>query len=96
MENGENHIMICLGSSCYSRGNADNLKIIKQFIQTHPLKCEIDFRGHLCKEHCSKGPVIEINGKLFEAVLPNMVEKLLLSQLVSDELIRTESERLHF
>ncbi|HNY07304.1 MAG TPA: (2Fe-2S) ferredoxin domain-containing protein [Bacteroidales bacterium] len=58
-------ITICLGSSCFSRGNNKNLEIIKDYISENNLKDKVDFRGHLCAEMCNRGPVVKINGKIY-------------------------------
>lgn len=81
MEKKPLKIRICLGSSCYSRGNAENLEIMKRYLSVHNLPCDIDFRGHLCNEHCTKGPVIEIDGKKFFEVTPVQMEKILSNEL---------------
>ena len=70
-------IRICLGSSCYTRGNAENLKIIQKFVEDKKLNASLDFRGHLCNENCNRGPVITINGETYEEVQAFQVEKLL-------------------
>lgn len=75
-------IRICLGSSCYTRGNAENLKIIQSFVEEKGLDVKIDFRGHLCHEMCNRGPVISINNNEFIEVQPFQVEKLLLETLL--------------
>ena len=49
-------IKICLGSSCYSRGNNVHLEVIKKYIAENHLEAEISFSGHLCEELCSSGP----------------------------------------
>ena len=54
-------IRICLGSSCFSRGNNTNLGAIKKYLSENNLEAEIDFCGHLCEELCSKGPIIRID-----------------------------------
>ena len=53
----ENHkeIVICMGSSCFARGNKNYVEIIK-----HNLTNKITFKGQLCSDNCSKGPVIQI------------------------------------
>ncbi len=61
-------MIICLGSSCFSRGNSKNLKIIQDYIKKNHLENKIDFRGHLCSELCNRGPVMQINGKWYEQV----------------------------
>ena len=79
-------IRICLGSSCYTRGNADNLDIIKAFIDEHQIDCQIDFRGHLCCEKCNRGPVIEIDQTVYEGVSPSSVRKILQENLMTAKL----------
>ena len=78
MESSYTHkILICLGSSCYSRGNADNLTAIKEFLAERNIESKIDFRGHLCNEKCNKGPVIEIDDTIFEEVTPSNLPTIL-------------------
>ncbi|WP_439185580.1 (2Fe-2S) ferredoxin domain-containing protein [Carboxylicivirga taeanensis] len=70
-------ILICLGSSCHSRGNAENLKIIQDFLKERDIESRIDFRGHLCNELCNRGPVIEIDDSVFEEVTKSNLESIL-------------------
>ncbi len=81
MEINKHNIRICLGSSCYTRGNAESLKIIQQYVEAKNISASLDFRGHLCNENCNRGPVIKINGETFEEVQPSEVEKLLKEKL---------------
>lgn len=61
-------MIICLGSSCFSRGNNKNLRIIQDYLKRNNLEHSIAFRGNLCSELCNLGPVLEINGKKYEHV----------------------------
>ncbi|MBR8537182.1 (2Fe-2S) ferredoxin domain-containing protein [Carboxylicivirga sediminis] len=70
-------ILICLGSSCHSRGNAENLKIIQDFVKERKIDSQIDFRGHLCHEMCNRGPVIELDEIVFEEVTPSNLPTIL-------------------
>jgi len=70
-------LIICLGSSCYSRGNQYVLEIVKQYIKDHELKDKIDFRGQLCTGNCSHGPVLKINDLMYENVDTNNILKIL-------------------
>ncbi|WP_430812611.1 MULTISPECIES: (2Fe-2S) ferredoxin domain-containing protein [unclassified Carboxylicivirga] len=72
-------ILICLGSSCHSRGNADNLKIIQDFLKERNLTSTIDFRGHLCNDLCNRGPVIEIDDQTFEEVTQSSLPSILIN-----------------
>lgn len=70
-------ITICLGSSCFTRGNDINLEIIKRFLMDHGLKDQVDFRGHLCNNACNKGPVLKIDDNIYYEMDARKVEELL-------------------
>ncbi len=57
-------IVICLGSSCYRRGNRQVLEAVKNWLKENKLEKYTDFKGELCTENCAKGPVIKIDGKI--------------------------------
>jgi NADH:ubiquinone oxidoreductase subunit E len=61
-------MIICLGSSCFSRGNSKNLRIIQDYLKKNNLENRIDFKGNLCSEQCNHGPILQINDKVFEQV----------------------------
>lgn len=55
-------IKVCMGSSCFARGNAKNLQIIQNFLDKHQLDASIELSGLRCCNNCSKGPNINIDG----------------------------------
>jgi NADH:ubiquinone oxidoreductase subunit E len=61
-------IQICLGSSCFSRGNAENLRIIQEYLAERALPAQVAVVGHLCEDHCSRGPNVIVNGVMHHAV----------------------------
>lgn len=61
-------VLICLGSSCFSRGNRDSLEIIKSYIADNHLSEQINFKGKLCSNLCSNGPTLTINGIVYQKV----------------------------
>lgn len=71
------NIVICLGSSCYRRGNQQILEIVKDYLQENSLKSKVDFRGQLCSGNCAHGPVIKINGKMYQEIDEISVVKIL-------------------
>lgn len=73
----KHHITICLGSSCFTRGNDINLEVIKEYLEKHGMKDQVDFRGHLCANSCNKGPVLNIDGIFYYEVQPGQVEQIL-------------------
>ncbi len=56
--------VICLGSSCHTRGNEETLEAIKQFLNENNLMDKVDLRGQLCSGNCHEGPIIKINDKI--------------------------------
>ncbi|MBR3939363.1 MAG: (2Fe-2S) ferredoxin domain-containing protein [Bacteroidales bacterium] len=56
----EKQIVICMGSSCFARGNKNYVEVIKKYLNEHNLTNKIVFKGQLCSDNCSKGPVIQI------------------------------------
>ncbi|UDQ96555.1 (2Fe-2S) ferredoxin domain-containing protein [Lentisphaerota bacterium WC36G] len=79
-------INICMGSSCFSRGNEQNLAIIEEFLFEHGLSDEVDVElgCSICKEQCSKGPNIVFNGKLYSHVDASLMLKLLTENLKNE------------
>lgn len=70
-------ITICLGSSCFSRGNKDITQMIKVYLSENNLEDKVKFRGGHCFSECSKGPNLKINDKLFSHVsVDNLIEIL--------------------
>jgi len=70
-------IVICLGSSCYPRGNNHILEVIKKYLNDNKLKEEVDFTGQLCTGNCSQGPVLHINDKVYKEINETIVIRLL-------------------
>lgn len=70
-------IIICMGSSCYLRGNQRNTEAIRDFIQAEGLDASVEFSGALCSERCKEGPVITIDGITYTRVASSGLEPLL-------------------
>ncbi|RJP56596.1 MAG: (2Fe-2S) ferredoxin domain-containing protein [Candidatus Auribacter fodinae] len=70
-------ISICMGSSCFSRGNKNNLEVIQNYISEHGLADKVIVKGLLCEGLCAKGPNISINGTMHNEVDPVAVASLL-------------------
>ena len=61
-------IQVCMGSSCFARGNNRNLQVITKYLKDNNLDAEIELCGLRCCNLCSKGPNITIEGKEFNNV----------------------------
>lgn len=64
----DNVLKICMGSSCFSRGNNENLETIKQFLKEHNISAEVVLTGNLCEGRCTTGPNLYFNNKLYQNV----------------------------
>ncbi len=79
------NIRLCLGSSCYSRGNDKVLEKIKNYLRSHNLEDQVDFRGSLCCGKCSHGPNLEIDGQKFKAITEENIESILTLSLKQED-----------
>jgi NADH:ubiquinone oxidoreductase subunit E len=70
-------IVICLGSSCFARGNSQNLAVIEEFVASHNLKASIRMSGKLCQDDCKLGPNLTVAGKTHHEVTPAKLRQIL-------------------
>ena len=76
-ENGKIAIKVCMGSSCFARGNAENLSFIENFVKEKKLDAKIDLCGARCENKCATGPHVKINGTVYCGVTPEMLKAVL-------------------
>jgi NADH:ubiquinone oxidoreductase subunit E len=72
---------ICLGSSCFSRGNKDVVHFIKEYLKKNHYEDKVIFKGARCYGHCSEGPVLVINDRIIENINLSQIEKILEQEL---------------
>ena len=70
-------MQICLGSSCFSRGNRDVVMYIKEYLRKNHLDDRIVFRGTRCMSLCSNGPNLKINERIIEGITISAIEGIL-------------------
>lgn len=70
-------IVICLGSSCFSRGSKKTVQLIKDYIKNNQLEDKVYFHGNHCSGNCANGPIIKINNKEYENVSSDNIIELL-------------------
>ncbi len=70
-------IVVCLGSSCFARGNAENLAILKNYVQRPGSNTSLRLTGSLCEDRCKDGPNLMIAGKLHHCVTAARLRELL-------------------
>ena len=61
-------IQVCMGSSCFARGNNRNLQVIVKYLKDNELDATVELSGLRCCNLCSKGPNISIDGVEYDNV----------------------------
>ena len=63
-------IVVCLGSSCFARGNEENIRVVEAYLNENSYQDEVDVElsGSLCQGHCADGPVVIVNDQLHTRV----------------------------
>ena len=76
---GKIKMVICIGSSCFARGNAENVKITEEFLAKRGLSDEvdIDLSGGLCTGNCADGPIVIVNDKVYRHVERGVMQDIL-------------------
>ena len=57
-------IVVCLGSSCFARGNSRISPSSMAYLQSHGLNDFVRLTGRLCQDQCKQGPNLSIGGEL--------------------------------
>ncbi len=68
MNRQHTEITICMGSSCFSRGNKRLLRLINEYLEERGLTDAVVFKGSHCMGMCAKGPVLQIGEEIFQHV----------------------------
>ena len=74
-------LTICLGSSCFTRGNDENLPRIQELLARGGLEERVRLRGSRCEGRCQHGPNLRVDEEFLPALEP-------------DELLRELERRL--
>ena len=63
-------ITICMGSSCFARGNEKNLAACEEFLAARGLRDEVDVElgASLCTSNCAQGPIVMVDGRTYTNV----------------------------
>ena len=73
----ELNITVCLGSSCFARGNEEHLSFIEEYVRDNNLEAKIDISGSRCEGKCAQGPNITINGTLYSNITREKLKEIL-------------------
>lgn len=70
-------LQMCLGSSCFSRGNKKIVKVIQEYILEHDLSGKANFHGGHCFSKCEQGPTLLVNGEYHHRLTEESVIRIL-------------------
>ncbi len=71
------NITVCMGSSCFARGNQENLAFLEDYIKEHGIDANIELEGSRCENKCASGPNIYINGQEYNNVDIDKLKEIL-------------------
>ena len=73
-------IKVCMSTPCELKGASQVLKEIETFLGAKAdrnMNVKLEVKTTSCQGRCQRGPVIIINGNIYEQVRPNTVDELL-------------------
>ena len=73
----KHEIKVCMGSSCFARGNMNNLEYIENYIDKNNLNVDIDLVGAHCQNKCENGPHIFIDGTNYDEINEDKLKEIL-------------------
>jgi NADH:ubiquinone oxidoreductase subunit E len=74
-------IRICMGSSCFSRGNRYTLQVIQKYLKDRQLERDVILKGNHCFDMCNRGPILKIDSRMYEEVNRDNVIEILEKEL---------------
>ena len=70
-------IILCLGSSCFARGNKELVPLIRKYIMRKNMQDKVEFKGDHCFDNCTNGPNMIIGTRMFQQVTIDNIEEFL-------------------
>ncbi len=72
-------IQICMGSSCFARGNGLNAEILQRLVAAGRLEAELadEVSGTLCEGLCKDGPILVVDGVVHKRVTATTIADIL-------------------
>jgi NADH:ubiquinone oxidoreductase subunit E len=70
-------LIVCLGSSCFARGNAQHLAAIEAYLQNRGMVDAVRVTGRLCQDECKHGPNLTSCGRHYREVTAAKLREIL-------------------
>ncbi len=80
MDTTTHKIQICMGSSCFTRGNSLNAELLQRLLSEGKLGGSLEVAGSLCAGLCKDGPIVAIDGVVHKQVTPTTLQDILGTQ----------------
>ncbi len=77
MNASTHEIVVCMGSACFSRGNAGTVPVIQEYLRERGLENAVRVTGILCQNQCRQGPNLSIDGQCLCGVEPTTLGEIL-------------------
>ncbi len=74
-------VELCLGSSCFARGNSQTLQALEAYLKEENLSDCVELVGHLCLGNCAKGPNLRIGSETYSGLDTARVLELVKNEL---------------
>lgn len=83
-------IQVCVGSSCYIKGSAEIVELLRKAVEEHHLEDEVVLSGSFCTGKCNRvGVTIQVDEDIFTGITKENFNEF----FVNNVLNRLESER---
>jgi NADH:ubiquinone oxidoreductase subunit E len=70
-------IVVCMGSSCFARGNRRTLEAIRESVARLNVQARVLVKGCLCEGACREGPHVRVDGVRHDGVNPAGARELI-------------------
>jgi NADH:ubiquinone oxidoreductase subunit E len=72
-------ITVCVGSSCFARGNSQAVDQAREYMEKRGLNGRVTLSGSLCMGSCRTGPNVIVNGEryCYEGDMSQLLDRIL-------------------
>ena len=74
-------ISLCMGSSCFARGNNRLLEALEELIEKNHWQEQVSISGARCENRCGAGPNLTVDGELYQGLDAGALTDLLEEKL---------------
>ena len=83
-------IQVCVGSSCYIKGSAEIVELLRKAVEEHNLEDEVVLSGSFCTGKCNRvGVTIQVDDDIFTGITKENFNEFFMNNVLN----RLENER---